>query len=94
MPNGMVAQDNLEYLNGLVAHLNEGRATYSTDAMPTFKTPEEKQAYDAALKKMKEPITDIEELVKARLIKKIPAAPAGKKYVINPTTHKVELANL
>ncbi len=42
---------------------------------------------------MKEPITDLQELVKARLIKKIPAAPAGKKFVINPTTHKVELAN-
>ena len=93
MPNGEIAKDTLDYLNNLVTHFNEARATWSTDATPTFNTPQEKQAYDDALKKLKEPITNLEELVKARLIKKVPAAPAGKKFVINPTTHKVELAN-
>lgn len=93
MPNGEIAKDTLDYLNNLVAHYNEARATWSTDATPTFNTPQEKQAYDDALKKLKEPITSLEELVKAKLIKKVPEAPAGKKFIINPTTHKVELAN-
>jgi hypothetical protein len=93
LPNGEIAKDTLDYLNNLVAHYNEARATWSTDATPTFKSEQERQAYDDALKKMKEPITDLEALVKARLIKKVPTAPAGKKFVINPTTHKVELAN-
>lgn len=93
MSNGEIAQNDIDYLNALVKQLNEAHGTWSTDATPSFKSAAEKQAYDDAIKKFKEPITDLQELVKARLIKKIPAAPAGKKYVINPTSHQVELAN-
>jgi hypothetical protein len=45
------------------------------------------------MEKLKEPITDLNELVKARVIKAIPAAPAGKKYAVNKKTLKVELVD-
>ena len=83
--------DDLELLNHLLWNYNEGRATYSTDVTPNFKNDAERIAYDEALKKLKEPATDINDLVKARFIKAIPTAPAGKKYAINPKTLKVEL---
>ncbi len=86
-------KDHLEMLNHILFNYNEGRGTYSTDVIPTFKNEAEQRAYDEALRKLKEPITDLNELVKAKVIKAIPAAPAGKKYAVNKKTLKVELVD-
>jgi len=85
------AMDDLEYLNALVFRFNESRGSYSPEPEPQFKTQEEYQKYAAALKKLKEPITDLNELVRSKVIKAIPPAPTGKKYAINAKTLKVEL---
>jgi hypothetical protein len=37
-------------------------------------------------------ITDLQQLVRYRLIRAVPQAPAGKKYVYDPQTRKVSLA--
>lgn len=86
--------DDLAYLNNLVFNLNEGRATYVSDVIPEFRNDAERLAYEAALAKAKEPVKDLEELVRLKVIKAIPAAPAGKRYAINPTNGKVELTSL
>jgi hypothetical protein len=85
------AMDDLEYLNALVFRFNESRGSYSPEPEPQFRTQEEYQKYAAALKKLKEPITDLNELVRSKVIKAIPPAPTGKKYAINAQTLKVEL---
>lgn len=85
------SMDDLEYLNALVFRFNESRATYSPEPEPQFRTQEEYQTYSAALKKLREPITDLNELVRFKVIKAIPPAPTGKKYAINAKTLKVEL---
>jgi hypothetical protein len=87
------AMDDLAYLNNVLFNYNESRGTYSTDVIPNFKNDAERQAYDEALRKLKEPITDLNELVRAKVIKAIPAAPAGKKYTVNKKTLKVELVD-
>lgn len=89
--NDGAAMQDLEYLNALLFRVNESRGSWSTDYVPNFKTEAEQQAYDAALKKLKEPITDLNELVRIKALKAIPSAPAGKKYAINSKTLKVEL---
>ncbi len=38
------------------------------------------------------PITSVEQLVQYRIISRLPAAPAGQKFVLNPETGKVALA--
>ncbi len=90
---GQPLENDLELLNYLLWNFNEGKATYSTDVIPTFKTEADALAYQEALKKYKEPTTDLNDLVKGRVIKAIPAAPAGKKYAVNPKTYKVELVD-
>ena len=40
----------------------------------------------------KTPLTSLDQLVKAGVLKAIPAAPAGKKFVLDLTTQKVKLA--
>lgn len=85
--------NDLELLNHILFTYNEGRGTYSTDYIPNFKSDAERLAYDEALRKLKEPITDLNELVRLKVIKSIPAAPAGKKYAVNKKTLKVELVD-
>lgn len=87
---------DLEYLNQLLEELATSRFNYvpSPESAP-YKNDEEREAYEAKFaelkKKLQAPITDINELVKAGVIKAIPAAPTGQKYVINATTQKIEL---
>lgn len=38
-------------------------------------------------------LTDLSQLVKVGMLKALPAAPAGKKYVVQPKTHKVSLVD-
>ena len=38
------------------------------------------------------PLTSIEQLIQYRIISRLPAAPAGKKFVLDPATGKVALA--
>lgn len=39
------------------------------------------------------PLTDLNQLIKVGLLKSLPAAPPGKKFVLDPQTMKVSLAN-
>jgi hypothetical protein len=83
--------DDLAYLNHLVFTINEGKATYTSDYIPQFKNEAEKVAYEAAMAKFREPIKDIEELVRLKVVKALPQPPAGAKYAISEKTGKVEL---
>ncbi|MGV3753818.1 MAG: hypothetical protein ACO1QS_00380 [Verrucomicrobiota bacterium] len=85
--------DDLAYLNHLVFNINEGRATYVSDNIPTFKDDAQRQAYEMALAKAREPLKDINDLVRLKVVKALPPAPAGKRYAINETTGKVEMVN-
>jgi hypothetical protein len=38
------------------------------------------------------PITSVEQLIQYRIVSRLPAAPAGQKFVLNPETGKVALA--
>jgi hypothetical protein len=90
--NGKIL-DDLGYLNHLVFNLNEGRSTYVSDVIPEFRNDDERQQYELALAKAREPIKDLNELVRLKVIKALPQAPAGKQYAINATSGKVELVN-
>jgi hypothetical protein len=83
--------DDLAYLNHLVFNINEGRSTYVSDNIPTFKDDAQRQAYELALAKAREPLKDINDLVRLKVIKALPQAPTGKRYAINATSGKVEL---
>lgn len=39
-------------------------------------------------------LTNLSQLVKVGMLKALPAAPAGQKYVVDPKTHRVSLANV
>jgi hypothetical protein len=93
LDNSGKVMDDLAYLNHLVFNLNEGRATYVSDVIPQFRNDAERLAYEAALAKSKEPVKDLEELVRLKVVKALPQAPAGKRYAINATSGKVELVN-
>jgi hypothetical protein len=38
------------------------------------------------------PITNINQLIQYRILSRLPAAPAGQQFVLNPATGKVALA--
>ena len=85
---------DLELLNQVLFNYNEARATGGNVIQRTYKSEDEQLAAEAAqLQRSTGPVTDLSELVKAGLIKAVPAAPAGKKYAIDPQTHKVVLVN-
>lgn len=90
--NGKI-MDDLAYLNHLVFNLNEGRATYVSDVIPEFRNDDERQKYELAMAKAMEPIKDLNELVRLKVIKALPQAPAGKRYAINASSGKVELVS-
>lgn len=86
---------DLEMLNQILANFNEARATGAA-ARPqtrTYKTEAEQMAAEAAQQQAMGPAKDLSELVKAGVIKALPTPPAGKKFVIDPESHKVALAN-
>jgi len=93
--NGKKLTD-LEYLNQLLEDYTTSRFNFvpNPESAP-YKNDEEREAYEASFaemrKKLRAPISDINQLVKAGVIKAIPPAPVGQKYVINPTSQKVEL---
>ncbi len=91
--NSGKVMDDLAYLNHLVFNINEGRSTYVSDNIPTFKDDAQRQAYEMAMAKAREPLKDINDLVRLKVIKALPPAPAGKRYAINETTGKVEMVN-
>lgn len=39
-------------------------------------------------------LTNLSQLVKVGMLKALPAAPAGQKYVVDPKTHRVSLVNV
>jgi hypothetical protein len=84
---------DLEYLNHLVQQVNESRATPKEIDQKSFKTEAEQLAYEEAQQRAlnRGPVKDLNELVSAGAIKALPAAPAGQRYVLDPTTGKVVL---
>lgn len=38
-------------------------------------------------------LTDLSQLVKFRVLKELPSAPAGQKFALDPKTHKVSLVS-
>lgn len=85
--------NDIQYLNELLAQFNMRRSNFSPEPYPQFKTPDEQKAYDQWLIKFRDPVTDLNELVRYKVVKALPAPPAGKKYVVNAQTLKVELAD-
>jgi len=85
------AMNDLEYLNHLVAQMNEFRINPQEIQQKAFKTEAEQLAYEEAQQKAKAPVRDINELVTAGVLKALPQAPGGQKYAIDPTTGKVVL---
>ena len=85
--------NDLDYLNHLVHQANEARLSKSSDIpmKASFKTEAEQVAYEEAQRKRFEPISDLNDLVKDGFLKSLPAAPAGQKFAIDPTTKKVIL---
>lgn len=86
---------DLEMLNQILANFNEARATGATAGTQarTYKTEAEQMAAETARQQAVGPARDLLELVKAGVIKALPTPPAGKKFVIDPQSHKVVLAN-
>ncbi len=85
------AMNDLEYLNHLVAQMNEFRVNPQEIQQKAFKTEAEQLAYEEAQQKAQAPVKDINELVTAGVLKALPQAPGGQKYAIDPTTGKVVL---
>jgi hypothetical protein len=66
----------------------ERAAEYYNRAIVTAVPQDEEQAKNW---KQPPPLTDLQQLVTYRVIPRVPAAPAGKKYVIDPKDGKVKL---
>ncbi len=85
---------DLDYLNLLLQSYVEGRSSAAYMPKGPFKSEaEEMAAIEKAERQKSQPVTDLNELVRAKFIKAIPQAPAGKKYAIDPKTGKVVLAD-
>lgn len=87
---------DLEILNTAVFAYNEANMNRGASAnIPTFKTEAEQSAWMAAHQNAANagPLKDLSQLVKAGLIKALPGPPPGKKFAIDPQTHKVVLAD-
>ncbi|MEW6303809.1 MAG: hypothetical protein AB1705_10085 [Verrucomicrobiota bacterium] len=90
------ALGDVEWLNQIV----EGYQMQNVAEAPTlptrkFNSPEEEfAAYSAAMEQHKTArLRDLSDLVKAGVIKSIPAAPAGKKYALDPETGRVVMVD-
>ncbi|MEW6305635.1 MAG: hypothetical protein AB1705_19320, partial [Verrucomicrobiota bacterium] len=88
------AMSDLDLLNQILSDYQEARATTSSGEIRAYKTEAEEVAAMEAQQKAAEPVKDLSELVRAGVIKAVPAAPPGKKFAIDPKTHKVVLVNL
>lgn len=84
---------DLEMLTSLVRRHNESLASVEVDTSNmNFKTEAEEMAYREAQANKGQPITEVSQLVTKGLLKALPPAPAGKKYVIKPENQEVILA--
>lgn len=90
---------DLEWLNQIVQGYLMGNVTPNT-ALPKgkYNSPDEQFAAEAAAMekqfKSAPKLNDLSDLVKAGLIKNIPAAPPGKKYVLDQKSGTVLLVDL
>ncbi|MCD6051426.1 MAG: hypothetical protein K0Q55_2830, partial [Verrucomicrobia bacterium] len=85
--------NDLEYLNHLVQQVNESRTAPKEINQKSFKTEAEQLAYEEAQQQAlnRGPVKDLNELVSSGVIKAMPTAPAGQRYVLDATTGKVVL---
>ncbi len=67
----------MQHMEGLVAGYERQRASYAADTVNNPQWPE---------------LTNLNQLVTMRMITRLPAAPEGQKFVLDPTTRKVSLA--
>ncbi|MEW6305637.1 MAG: hypothetical protein AB1705_19330 [Verrucomicrobiota bacterium] len=88
------ALSDLDLLNKILTDFQEARATTSSGEIRAYKTEAEEVAAMEAKQNAAGPVKDLSELVRAGLIKAVPAAPPGKKFAIDPKTQKVVLMNL
>jgi len=82
---------DIEFLNHLVHEVNESRISSADIPQKAFKTEAEQMAYEEAMLQRKAPVKDLNELVTAGLLKALPEAPAGQRYMLDPTSGKVVL---
>jgi hypothetical protein len=86
---------DLDILNQILTDYQEARRSVSPPP-GRYKTEAEEmaalEAWEARLKAMP-PVKDLSELVKAGIIKAVPAAPPGQQYVIDPKTQTVVLVS-
>jgi PBP1b-binding outer membrane lipoprotein LpoB len=84
---------DLEMLTSLVRRHNESLTSVEVDTSNmNFKTEAEEMAYREAQATKSQPITEVGQLVAKGLLKALPPAPAGKKYIIKPENQEVVLA--
>lgn len=97
-PVEVSAEQTLSMLNGMIKNyaLKQSSGGQQQMRMVSSKDPKAAQKqYEEAKKKAASigKVTSLDQLVTANMIKSIPAAPAGKKFVLDVATQTVKLEN-